>query len=537
MQARGLNFGVDIGGGSRTILNLEVSQVTIETTGDDMDSAWNSIRSVLKNNLNTTVNLVAQYPAERRIVVEIGESVSTTFVQNMVSGLGTVIGVVENATQEIRDNTISKLQARVDPYGLLGTSLRTLGDNQILFETTQMDDRTRELLTKRGGLEVLIENQLVLTDEDIASFVAPASAGAIYSSIHVYYTEEGSLKLKTAAEGKTSVPGVVYLDRPTDAILLFNETVLGELSALVYDNGTWMFRSTTAGEYSLLVPAVGTSLDNLSTTARDYLQSQAGAKLRVLLLGNMEDFANVVGDIPAGYQLESVPKLSNETKDKWIKRACGIISDITVGLGIGSNRIVVESNLQDARTLRTVLSDKLPANVSFESEAAVGAYLGDGFMQEVLLAGAVAGAAVFLLLYLRYRRWKIGLTILGTSLCELAIALGAASASGLTIGLPELAGLFVVVGTGIDHMLIVTDEMLRGGMPQDKGVSVGWRASRALKIVYTAMFAIIGAMVPVALIGFGAIRGFVILTISGTVLALIFTRTLYARIVDTVLAS
>jgi preprotein translocase subunit SecD len=470
LQARGLNFGVDIAGGSRAVLWLE-----------------NSV------------------------------------------------------TASMHADTISKLQARIDPYGLLGTRFRTLGENCILCETTQLNDRTKELLTKQGRLELFIGTGLVLTDEDITSFGAPTSAGSVYSSIPIKYTEEGGQKLKVVAEASGKSAGVVYLDRPSDAILIFDEEMLKETPQLTYDNSTRMFVYMTREElqYTLLVPAVGTSLEDLSPQALDYLENQAGAKQRVLLLGSMENFTHVIEKIPASYRVENISRLKGESEYKWVKRAYGIISDFQVSLGVGSDRIIVEANLQDTRDIRTILSSKTPTELRIvpNSETEVEASLGGGFVREALVAGAVALAGVFSLIYFRYRRWKICLAIIGITMCEFAITLGATSVLGLAIGLPEIGGLLLVIGTGIDHQLIVTDEMLQGGSHQAKSVSVGWRASRALIMIYAAMSVIIAATIPIALLGFSAIRGFTIITISGTILALLFTRSFYAKIIDAISAS
>jgi len=536
-QARGLKFGVDIAGGSRVVLWLEVSRVTINTSTDNLDFAWNSIQSSIKGSLNTAVNLVAQYPSENRIVVEVGKSVTDTFIQEIIGQSGTVVDVQNSVTASTYADAISKLQARIDSYGLLGTRFRSLGENCILCETTQLNYRTKELLTKQGRLELFIGDSLVLTDEDITSFGAPTSAGPVYSSIPIKYTEEGGQKLKVVVEATGNIAGVVYLDRPSDAILIFDE-MLKETPQLTYDNSTRMFVCTREGlQYTLLVPAVGTSLEDLSPQALDYLGNQAGAKQRVLLLGSMENFDNVREEIPASYQVENISRLKGESDDKWIKRACGLISDFPENVGMGAGRIIVEANLQDTRDIRTILSSKLPAELSIVGETEVEASLGGGFVREALIAGAVALAGVFSLIYLRYRRWKICLAIIGITMCEFVITLGATSALSLTLGLPEIGGLLLVIGTGIDHQLIVIDEMLQGGSLQAKNVSVGWRASRALTIVYAAMSVIIAATIPIALLGFSAIRGFTIITISGTILALLLTRSLYAKIIDAISAS
>jgi preprotein translocase subunit SecD len=462
------------------------------------------------------------------------------FGVDIAGGYRVVLGLENSATASTQADAISKLQARIDPYGLLGASFRTLGENCILCETTQLDDRTKELLTEQGRLELFIGDSLLLTDEDIKSFGVPTSLSSGYSSIPINYTDNGGEKLAVVAEYAENSAGVVYLDRPSDAILVFNEDMLGEVSQqLTYDNSTQMF-VYMAGEslqHTLLVPAVGTSLENLSPQALDYLENQAGVKQRVILLGSRENFTNVIEKIPASYRIENISRLEGESEYYWIERACGIISDFQVKLGVGDNRIVVEADLQDTRDIRAILSNKTPAELSIISETKVEAGLGGGFVREALIVGAVALAGIFLLIYFRYRSWKICLAIIGITMCEFVITLGAISVLGLVIGLPEIGGILLVIGTGIDHQLIVTDEMLQGGSPQAKSVSVGWRASRALMIVYAAMSVIIAATIPIALLGFSAIHGFTIIVITGTILALLFTRSFYAKIIDAISAS
>jgi preprotein translocase subunit SecD len=462
------------------------------------------------------------------------------FGVDIAGGYRVVLGLENSVTASTQADAISKLQARIDPYGLLGAHFRTLGENCILCETTQLDDRTKELLTKQGGLEFFMGTSLVLTDNDITSFSAPTSLSSAYSSIHIKYTDEGWQKLEVVAEAMGNSAGVVYLDRPSDAILIFDEEMLKGISQSTYDNSTQMFVSSEGGfQYALLVPAVGTSLEDLSPQALDYLENQAGAKQRVILLGSTENFTHVIEKIPENYLVENISRLNGESADKWIKRSCGLISDFPENVGVGDNRIIIEANMRDTRDIYAILSNKLPAELSIlpNSETEVKATLGGGFVIAALIAGAVALAGVFLLIYFRYRRWKICLAIIGITMCEFAITLGAISALGLAIGLPEIGGLLLVIGTGIDHQLIVTDEMLQGGSPQAKSASVGWRASRALIIIYTAMSVIIAAMIPIALLGFSAIHGFTIITITGTILALLFTRSFYAKILDAISAS
>ncbi len=464
-----------------------------------------------------------------------------TFGVDTAGGIRGVLLLENYAALGAQDNTISKLQARIDPYSLFGTRFRALGDNYILFETTQLDDRTRELLTKQGRLELYIANELVLTDDDIASFYTPSSVATGYSSIPLAYTSAGAKTLETAGEGKLGLPGVIYLDRPSDAIMIFENGILSKLSKLTYDNAAQAFTCTaedayTGGEvyYTLLVPAIESSAEDFSQ-ALENLANQAEAKPRVLLLGNTEDFTDIIENISENFEIESIPQLSGESEDKWIKRACGIISDFPVAGGPWSSRIVVEASLQDARNLYAILSNKSPTELSIVSESEIEARLGTRFGVEIIIAAVIALDVLFMFIYHRYGHLKICLAFVGFTLCELLITLGGASVLGLTLGLPELAGLLLVIGTGINHQLTTTDAVLPGGKLETAGA--GWRVSQTLPLIYASLFVTLAAVAPIAALGFGALRGFAAIAITGIILTLLFTRPTYGKVIDAILRS
>jgi hypothetical protein len=243
------------------------------------------------------------------------------FGVDIAGGYRTTLGLENSANASTQADAISKLQARVDPYGILGVRFRALGEN-ILCETTQLDDRMRELLTEQGGLEVFIGTVQVLTDNDITSFSPPTSLASGYSSISINCTDVGEIKLESAVQEIGNTDGVVYMDRPSDAILIFDEDILNKTLLLTYDNSTMMFLVSSEGfQYNLLVSAVGTSLDNLSPQALDYLENQVGVKQRVILLGSMENFAHIIGEIPENYIIENISQLKSESVDKWVERS------------------------------------------------------------------------------------------------------------------------------------------------------------------------------------------------------------------------
>jgi preprotein translocase subunit SecD len=107
-----------------------------------------------------------------------------------------------------------------------------------------------------------------------------------------------------------------------------------------------------------------------------------------------------------------------------------------------------------------------------------------------------------------------------------------ASAFSWTIGLPEIGGLIAIVGSGVNHQIIITDEVIRGALPHARKVGLKGRISRAFTIIFAAAATVIAAMVALAAVGFGVMRGFALITIAGVLLAVLLTRPVYARVLS-----
>ncbi len=571
---RGLRFGVDIIGGSRIILALEASHVTFENIQDNVENTWwGKIIPRLEDNLYVSVNTIRLDPTTGTAVAEIGRPITENLINTIIEGLGNVAldpqtgkPMIEKKTSEtMRDEVISILGLRVDPTGLRGAQFRSLGANLILYEIPGLlPGEAETLLGKPGRLEIFFENEVLLRGEDIVSVNAPYPSRERPQTADLPFrlTDDGAERFRDAAANKPNYPTLIYVDRPTDAIIVFNNEILDELPTfLEYDPDEKMFKGTTdeGMGYSLGVPAIGTAKDELSLQAQEFLENQAGFKLKVRLLGDSSDFSSsIVENLSALLKIspdsvESIPRETAEgttkSAEEWIKEACGLKSvviitpelaaDFAAGkiskdLRITITRLSVEDAMNEARNLRLVLSERLPVEITIESPTSIEARLGAEFLKQVLIAGVAALLGVWVLVYLRYRHLLIGLTIVGIMICELLITLGAASLIGWTIGLPELGALIIVIGTGIDHQIIITDEVLRGGLPQAGKISLSGRVSRAFAVIFAAAATTIAAMIMLALLGFGAMAGFAIITIVGMLIAVLVTRPAYARTVSAI---
>lgn len=173
----------------------------------------------------------------------------------------------------------------------------------------------------------------------------------------------------------------------------------------------------------------------------------------------------------------------------------------------------------------------LPVNVEVIGSGQVSASLGAQFKSQVAIAGIITLIAVALIIYLRYRKRQIILPMLATSFSEVLIILGFASLIGWQLDLPSITGIIAVLGTGVDHLIIITDEVLTGGAaPTGKTYRI--RISKAFAIIFAAAATVLVAMFPLVYLGFGALKGFAVITIVGVLIGVGIARPAYAVIIQ-----
>jgi len=550
---RGLRFGVDIIGGSRITLELRVSKVTFQITADNAENAWSELRGRIEDNLYVNVKPISFDSATGTAVAEIGRSLTENLLESIAGNLADIVSIESVASEETVNDVVSVLTARVDPYGTMGTSFTPLGANLVLFEVAGLPiEQAKALLGKPGKLEIFMDENLLIRGGDIVSVGTPGRSTREQNTAEVPFrlNDEGASKFSAAAAGKANYPTVIYVDRPTDSIVLFDESLLRLLHGLEYDSETMRFMGSTEDgmPYPVLVTAIPSPTDSLSENTGEYLASQAGLKTKVILLGDFSD--QVKENLISSYSLVEIARNPGESVKGWIERACGLKSVVVISPDLASDlaqgmivkdltitirRSTLDEAMQEARNLKIVLSERLPVEVEYVSETSIEPRLGSQFLKEALYAGIASLIGVFLLVYLWYRRLLISTAVIITMLSELAITLGVASVLNWSIGLPELGALVIVIGTGVDHQIIITNELLRGAETKAGAPGLGWRVSRAFSVIFAAAATTAAAMTMLALIGFGAMRGFGLITITGTLIAVLITRPAFANMASAII--
>jgi len=318
-----------------------------------------------------------------------------------------------------------------------------------------------------------------------------------------------------------------------------------------------MFHVTTTEPYgyNLLVTSFSIDNENLSEAEQQTLQEIKTLKTRAILLGDNSHYSeNVVTALKSIFSENNIKFFPQTTDDfqknedptlAWIKRACGLRSAPAISVEIAGKaardvRITggertYEKTENEANTLKNVLSQRLPVRTSIIGESAIPARLGEEFADEIKKTAIAAVAVVGLFVFIRYRRPLIVGAIMLTMGAELLITLGFASAVHQTIGLAEIGGLLAVIGTGVEQLLIITDEALRGEIEKIRLGGITSRVGRAFSVIFAAAATTIAAMVMLFFVGYGSMKGFAIVTTAGILIAVIVTRPAYGRMVNAIL--
>ncbi len=177
-----------------------------------------------------------------------------------------------------------------------------------------------------------------------------------------------------------------------------------------------------------------------------------------------------------------------------------------------------------------LITGSLPVHLDVAKIDIVSPTLGENFFQSTLLALVISLVAIATFLMIRYRNWKIAVPIWITGVSELVIILGFAAAIRWNLDLAALAGILAAIGTGVDHQIVITDEVLSGA----KDVSANWKKkiSRAFFIIFAAYFTTLVALIPLGWIGTGLLKGFALTTIVGISIGVFITRPAYAKIIE-----
>jgi preprotein translocase subunit SecD len=195
-----------------------------------------------------------------------------------------------------------------------------------------------------------------------------------------------------------------------------------------------------------------------------------------------------------------------------------------------------KAGLEAAKNLEIHLrAGALPVEVTVAGSGSVSAPLGEYFKTMSILAFVIAALAVGVVIFFRYRETAIVLPMILTNLSEIVILLGIAALIQQQLDLLAIAALIAVLGTGIDQLVIITDEVLHEGKVPSPHLYQK-RLTRAVGIILVSAATVVIAMVPLALMDLSTLRGFALITIIGVLIGVLVTRPAYGKIIMAILS-
>ncbi|SEQ93259.1 preprotein translocase subunit SecD [Natrinema salaciae] len=189
-------------------------------------------------------------------------------------------------------------------------------------------------------------------------------------------------------------------------------------------------------------------------------------------------------------------------------------------------------NRRDAQSLSVNLragSLRAPLDFGEEQVYSIEPAQADQFKQYSLLIGLLSVVAVSVVVYSRYTDTRVALPMIVTAVAEVVVLLGFAALIRMPLDLSHVAGFIAVVGTGVDDLVIIADEVMDEGDVSSERVFQS-RFRKAFWVIGAAAATTIVALSPLAVLSLGDLQGFAIITILGVLIGVLITRPAYGDI-------
>ena len=202
------------------------------------------------------------------------------------------------------------------------------------------------------------------------------------------------------------------------------------------------------------------------------------------------------------------------------------------GPGTGPNRnAAIDSAVANMAKLQTVLiTGSLPFDLEIVKLDTISPVLGQNFIKNSFMVIMIALLGVALVIFIRYRSWKLLIPMMVTSVSEVVILLGFAALIQWNLDMAAIAGIIAAVGTGVDDQIVIIDEIMKG----KKEMHSNWknRMKRAFFIIFAAYATVVASMIPLWNAGAGLLRGFAVTTIVGVTIGVFLTRPAFAAVAE-----
>ena len=461
-------------------------------------------------------------------------------------------------TQEVMSIEKTIIENRLNSMGLKDIPVRPWGDQYLLVEIAQATpaemERLENILLQQARFEERIDGNLAVYGDEVSVNLGPQGAGIRPVqggySIQVYIdhtTMEAACRFGEVASGKEGRPVDIFIDRPANTTILFSEQDYNLLANLTdFEDATHFYFGASALEV-LTERAVLPVISMSSSTADDEVFDIGLVKTSHAILAG--DEMKIPDEIRNRLEENGVKTKRNPLGDRayteWLSEMMGLKNSLPLGFDPAGECVynaMITGSYSDIQSARDgireyqvlLTSGNLPVSLTIESKSTTPPTLGHKFLAYSLYTGICAILAVGLIVFIRYRRVEIVLPIMAASVGDIVMILGFAAFINWELDLPAFAGIIAAVGTGIDHLIVITDETLKQSK-NSKRISISERIRKAFFIILTAAATITVAMLPLMFIGAGMLKGFAFTTLMGVLIGVTISRPAYAKVIEILL--
>ena len=472
---------------------------------------------------------------------------------------------VDTATM---DSIVETVKLRINKFGLSQSVVRPVGNSEILVEIPEASpdaiESVRNVLKQQGRFEALIDGQVAVSGSDVLAgavggsnqeTVTTTSTGKVWQ-LGFAVNREGGERFAKAALGKGDYPVYMFLDRPEKALIIARKsTILPNQSIGFVSNGAQPAIDDSLRRYADTITLVyAEDAQNLTINQsvsyvivedgveKDYPAIAAAVGKRNATVKRLAS-----ASIKPEYTSVTRSGVSTTEVSRW--EAIGLICSPILSPSLAEGRInqifqvsgpakgttaeeQQKSALAELRELKSVISGgKLPVSTTIGSSFSVAPSLGERFLQYSWMALIAGIFAVSLLIYLRYRQFALVIPIVLFNSIEVLLTTAIVGVFG-TLDLSAMAGIIVLMGSGVADQIVITEEMLRHGHADDEEDShdeyeVKERIKKAFYVIFSVAGVVIAAMLPLILSGIVEIVGFGMSTIIGVLVGILITRPAY----------
>ncbi|WP_297498164.1 preprotein translocase subunit SecD [Thermococcus sp.] len=465
-----------------------------------------------------------------------------TFGIDIAGGVAIVAQTEHPVDQKTMEVVVDSLQRRLNTLGLRDIGVEGQGNQIVLIKVANVTspeeaNQIKQVIESQGVFYMEFDGVIFGSGKDIV-YVGPYEIKPDNSwAVPFRISKAAAEKFAKLAKGKAGWPVDMFLDPPTNSILVVPKSIYSLMNSTAFN--------AQAPDAPFLIKRIKNAL-NITTVeytgqSAEELKKLAGGKPIVLIDVPQSLYENLKA---ANASVKYVARPQGVDDKTLVKQVLGLYGPYSLGEGLAngqpqtnvqisgsaSNRVTAE---QEAKTVYTVLkSGSLPVKLNIIGMQFISPKLGEDFKTQALYAGIAALIAVLLIVYFHYRRWKIAIPVASTSLFEVIIILGTAALIRWNLDLPSIAGIIAAIGTGVDQQIVITDELLGG----ERATRITRRAGslrrigRAFFIIFASAATTIAAMSFLLVYFVGTLKGFAVTTILGVLIGIFITRPAYAEI-------